>query len=556
MKEFNSSPSDFFKCISRYQDFAFLLLLTILVVGLYHQVLRGWWTYDDPAILKQSIQHYPWEYFFNPHVWQQITVNNLTPLIFLSFDIDVALFGLDPLWYYAHQLVSLWLGVIMLYFVLLLYVPSTFAAMGSVLFVVGTPVTGIVTQLMTRHYLEGMVLALIAMYLFVKALRTKRIVLAWISGLVYILAMSAKEVYVPLVLAVLALPENTWRIRFKYATPLLLAILFYIPWRMLMLGEAVGGYSSIVKTQDLLLLPQKILHLLFNCNTLWGTLTAFIALGIIFGMPWRRWHTFLYTICMSVLVFIPIVPLAPGAMSYRYVFVIWTTLCIGVSIGFFSFWKQKWWRIFVISPMWIIIILATVINSNHKMTAYVKEMNRWRAEGKFVLEETGIEKLLVEPKGPPWFYDSLMWLRKEFYKRPKGPSVVYDNMFFMNRDIVGQTVWTYSSENRKIINAKDSITDIVTKIKERIRQEAPLSIRISQESRRVFWQLGPYHDGEYFALMGEGLFPYHIPREDTRKLGPNFKLKLQIRYDSPEGWTTYSPSFILSPETCPVVWKR
>lgn len=56
--------------------------------------------------------------------------------------------------------------------------------------------------------------------------------------------------------------------------------------------------------------------------------------------------------------------------------------------------------------------------------------------------------------------------------------------------------------------------------------------------------------------MGEGLFPYHIPREDTRKLGPNFKLKLQIRYDSPEGWTTYSPSFILSPETCPVVWKR
>lgn len=554
MKKLNSSSSELFNRISHYQDFAFLLLLTILVAGLYHQVLRGWWCSDDPAILTATIQYHPWEYFFIPHVWQKISANNLTPWICLSFDLDVALFGLEPLWFYSHQLISLWLAVIMLYLVIRLYVPSIFAAIGSVLFVVGTPVVILVSYLMMRHYLEGLVLALIAMYLFVKALRTKRIALAWISGLVYILAMSAKEVYVPLVLAVLALPENSWRIRFKYAIPLLLALLFYIPWRMWMLGEAVGGYGNTLKAQDLLLLPQKLLQLLFNCNTIWGVLTAFIVLGIVFGMSWRRWHVFFYTIWMGILVLIPIVPLAPGGLHFRYVFVIWVTLCAGASIGLYSFWKQAWWRTFIVGSMCIIMIVTTAVNSNHKMTDCVNAVARWRDEGRFILEETGHKKYLIEAVGPYWFYGGLIWLRKEFFNRPKGPSVVYDNMFFMNNDRVEQTVWKYSYENRKII--EDSITDIVTKIKGHIRKEAPLSIRISQEGRRVFWQLGPYHDGEYFALMGEGLYPYHILREDARKLGSNFKKKLQFRYDSPEGWTTYSPSFILSSETCPIVWER
>lgn len=548
--------SDLFKRICRYQDFAFLLLLTILVVGFYHQVLKGWWSSDAPYILKEAVQYHPWEYYFIPHVWQELSVNNLTPWICLSFDLDIVLFGLKPLWFYSHQLISLWLAVITLYFVIRLYVPSTFAAIGSVLFVIGTPVTIIVNYLSHRHYLEGLVLALIAMYLFVKSLRTKRIVLAWVSGFVYILAMSAKEVYVPLVLAVLALPENSWRIRFKYAVPLLLALLFYIPWRMWMLGEAVGGYDYIVKAQDVLLLPQKILQQFFNFNTLWGSLTAFIVLGIVFGMSLRRLYVFIYTIWVCVLVLMPVVPLSPMPINERHVFVIWVTLCVGVSIGLYSFWKQSWWRMFIVGLMCLIMITTTAVNSNHRMTDCVNGVARWREEGRFILEEAGHKKHLIGVVGPGWFYDYLIWLRKEYFKRPEGPSVVYDAIFFVNRDIVGHTVWTYSTEKHKIIHARDSITDIVTKIKGQIRQEAPLSIRVSQEGKRVLWQLGPYHDGEYFALTGEYLQPYPVLREGAVKLGPNFGTQLQFRYDSPEGWTTYSPSFILSPETCPIVWKR
>jgi len=442
----------------------------------------------------------------------------------------------------------------MLYFVLLLYVPSTFAAIGSALFVIGTPVTEIVTQLMTRHYLEGMVLALIAMYLFVKALRTKWIVLAWVSGLVYILAMAAKEVYVPLVLAVLALPENTWRIRFKYAIPLLLAILFYIPWRMWMLGEAVGGDGSIVKIQDLLLLPSKILQPLFNCNTLWGVLTAFIVLGIIFGMSWRRWHAFLYTIWMGVLVLIPILPLAHGGLHLRYVFAIWVTLCVGVSIGLFNLWRFASWRIFVVSLLWVNIILITFINSNNHMTNYVEGMHRWRAEGKFILDETGIEKLLVEPKGPTWFYSYLTWLRQEVFKRPKGPSVVYDDVFFLDNDIVGMSVWTYS--NGYIIDATRDVADSIKKLRGIIRTEAPLSVKVDFKETKISLQLGPYHDGNYFALVGNNLFPHPVRREDTIKVRATFEAIFRIRYNSPEGWITYSPLFIISPEARSVLWKR
>ncbi|HEX7679530.1 MAG TPA: hypothetical protein VF713_15465, partial [Thermoanaerobaculia bacterium] len=58
--------------------------------------------------------------------------------------------------------------------------------------------------------------------------------------------------------------------------------------------------------------------------------------------------------------------------------------------------------------------------------------------------------------------------------------------------------------------------------------------------------LGPYAGGRYSAILGNGIQAFEIPRRDALNLERGIPgLGLRIRYDSPAGWTTYSPELTL-----------
>jgi len=72
----------------------------------------------------------------------------------------------------------------------------------------------------------------------------------------------------------------------------------------------------------------------------------------------------------------------------------------------------------------------------------------------------------------------------------------------------------------------------------------PLSARVTfEEPGSFFWDLGPYRNGAYAFVLGDGKQAYDVPREGGFR-SPNLPaLAIRVRYRSPAGWTTYSPQF-------------
>ncbi|MBI5640416.1 MAG: hypothetical protein HZA17_08325, partial [Nitrospirae bacterium] len=256
----------------RRADLACYGLLAVITAILHRQVLKSFWLFDDLQILKFVSDHQPWEYFFVPTVWREFSAANLTPWIGLSFDIDFALFAFRPGWFYFHTLVSLWILSIMFCALLRLWISRAFALMGGLLFIASAPAAAAGQLLMVRHYIEGAVFALIALFLFVKAVRRDAFVVSVLAAAAYLLAMSAKELYVPLVLIVLFLPEKTWMTRLRHAAPLIAASCVYVIWRFWMLGTPVGGYANTLFPHQLsaAFFPGVIKNVIESVNMLSG----------------------------------------------------------------------------------------------------------------------------------------------------------------------------------------------------------------------------------------------------------------------------------------------
>ena len=68
------------------------------------------------------------------------------------------------------------------------------------------------------------------------------------------------------------------------------------------------------------------------------------------------------------------------------------------------------------------------------------------------------------------------------------------------------------------------------------------------------WRLGPYARGTYRLVIADGLLAPTFPREASfrRDGGP---LDVRVRYDSPDGWTTYSDALRLEPGR-EIRWRR
>ena len=232
------------------------LLLAIVTLVMHHSALNGFFRYDDGWHLGFAACYAPWEYFFVPGITREISYANLTPWNPLTYDINLTLFGLNPVGYYAHQLVSLWLAACMSFLLLRLWVGLGWAVFGAVLFLVGAPTVHIAQELMTGHYLEGLIFACVAIYGFVRAIRGDGRHWLVLGVLGYVLACTCKEIYVPLPVLFLALPESDWKKRFRFTLPFLTITFLYLCWRAAVLGTIVGGYQQ-----------EMIIHFVFSLGT-------------------------------------------------------------------------------------------------------------------------------------------------------------------------------------------------------------------------------------------------------------------------------------------------
>lgn len=324
---------------------AALALLGLSYAALVHD---AFWRGDDPTLLRHALDSAGLRAFHDAAHWQALSPSNLTPWVTQSLRIDALLAGPDPRFFHFRQVLSL---VAVLLAGLALARPwlgPWGAAAAMAVFAAGAPTASVVQQVMTRHYLEGLLFALLAMLAHRQALcavtRSGRTGAALLAGALYALACTAKEVYVPLVLVALVWPAPaTPAVRAMACAPWLGVAAVYVLWRQAMLPSMVGGYGSLAALASVdgaaaaLRALASVPRLLLGD---WAPAGAWVAGGL--ALAWAaglvaalrvRWATRLPALALGTTVVLavvgPLLPLVryPGLTAPdRYLFMPWFVL--------------------------------------------------------------------------------------------------------------------------------------------------------------------------------------------------------------------------------------
>lgn len=522
-----------------WQDLVAVLALFALLLSINGgAVTQGFVADDDPIILAYTITHNPWDYFFNPRSWQTLTMANLTPWLVLDFSMDYALFGLNAAGYYAHVLFCLALCAILIYFILRHYTARPWAFCASALFVLAPSTASLAHELMSRHYASGLLFGLLSAFFYIRAMggtkQKTRYINAWLGALTYLMALSSKEVYALIPLILLALPCESIPRKIKLLAPYVLSAAIYLVWRRWMLGEWLGGYGGV------------------NNNPVLVGTAVFMALAALYCWRVRR---------LSLLLIAPIALLLPLLPVYgalwiipRYQFVPTILLAVVITLLFEQKVKAyKTWRIPVASLL-IIMGLALAVSSQHA----VQNISQ-RAYKQQVMDQ------------PFWVGDEgwLLWVPEEsVYQHIKGienireftqhthgtPQFIYDEIQLHHLAQHPQSIQRYDEVLHRYVDYEQQLPKTLAAWCGSLRQ-APLAVDVNYNESNHFlnWAITPAQAGTY-RLISVGGSAITIPVTGRARIhieNPQF----YIRYNSPEGWVTYS-DLLTIPANGSLHWQR
>jgi hypothetical protein len=589
-----------------YVDLSLFLFFGAAVVLLYSSVLNSYWLFEELQILKHAYQYHPWEYFLIPDVWREVSFANLMPWLTLSFDLDFTLFGFEPRWFYFHHLIALWVATILFYLVLGLWMPRVFAVLGALLFLVSAPTAAVSEMLMLRHYLEGAVLSLLSLYLFVKALREGSLPLALLSAFVFLLSVTAKEVYVPLAVIVFIIPEKNLRIRLKYAIPFLAMVILYSAWRFWMLGNAIGGYSNTplpknLQSDFLGIIVRNVKESIYmlsgdppisNAVHIFTLIlfTVLFLLTLLKLLYRRRFSLIMFSFIFFLSTYLPIFPLfnyfsTKEFQSYRlmfcvsifYAFLISSALaCIHPGFTERSSKnenKDKWYLKLVQRRVWspmvlgvsLVILLLLLYSSQQWIHIQRKSFLRPLAsEGRFVMiahENSLIIKSFIPPGNN--YYENLDYF-KNILQNQKTPDVVYDIYAHLDeKDFykLNETfAYKYSAKSNGMVHSTKDFLNKHEEYLSRIRK-LPLFVIMKVNYGGISFSLGPSSSGRYILFAGYRPGVYctviEVSRHFDQKLFTSLQTYIRFAWESPEGWVTLSPEwFIDFSKTQEIKWEQ
>lgn len=510
-----------------------------LIGVLYGNSVTGWWAWDDTQILKTAFQSGPWEYFFVPAVWCEFQPANLNPWIIFSFDLDLALFGLNPHPFYAHHLLALWMVAGVTYLLLRVWANRLWSTLGVVLFLCSAPVTNTVYQLMTRHYLEGLLFFTLALYLFIRATREERSALAWLGAAFYFLAMSAKEIYVVQALLLPLIPVRDLPKRLRMTLPFFLAMGFYALWRRYMLGTWVGGYRPSIDWGAVYSMILKVPSFIFGDGPF--AIAAFLtSIALILYAGWRNPAARILMVGALLLLLGPIIPVIYISDPNRLFLLLTWALSLAVVLILGAIASSKHRRIIVALAM-VAVIGFAMANQGWKIRQGLRSVAEgFEAHGRFIMEADQDDVLLPSAQFGNWFTAGLSWLRKNMLDE-QPPMVVYDEIDLARLNTDSWRIFRYDDRSRSLKEVPGGVPGICSEWKGKLR-ENPISVEFDYADGVVSWQLGPYEKGEYSIITyGDSGAKMIIPPRGFRRKEIIDPLLFRVRYDSPEGWITYSP---------------
>jgi hypothetical protein len=518
---------------------------------LHYDALGGWWLTDDPQVLLHAVVEGPLAVLFSPPAYRYLSSSSFTPLVTISFDLDLALAGMNPTFFYGHQIAALTLGAVLLFLLLSRagdersrLRPLAAAWLGSAAFVAAPASVHVARGLMTRHYVEGLCLALGALLVWDTKWRWR----ALFAAALYLGAMLAKEVYAPLPLLMLwhaRARDRAWRSVAREFVPLTAAAAIYISWRFAMLGS-FGGYGgsdagSFARTLS------ALAGSMLGPMPLWTYATAGVCVGLLLASgitaSVRRGPAFIAT--ATAYAFLPLAG-AGGESDLRYGFVITAVLLAGASLGAMA-------SRFLVIPLGVLALLAVVGGWRYE-SVLDGNTRTIVAEGRYIWSQPATAPALFG-SAPPWYFGGLADLRAHRGAGPAPRFVLSNDAFILGGvDPHNAIRVSWGSDQVRPLTA-DEIAEIESE-RMRFDGDLPLSVELIMRNHVLSWAVGPA-PGE-FALLN---IPYYarfpMPGSGQRRL-PEWQedRTIRIRRSLPDGRWTASPELPLPQATGTVNWKR
>lgn len=539
-------------------DLAAVLVILVLVYLIFQQAPGLWWQIDDPQILKHAIDHGPWDYFFDPPSWRELSTAHLTPWVTLSLDLDLVLFGMDPRPLYLHQLASVTAAALATLLLLRLWVGPGMATLAVAVFLLGAPLGVAGFQLMTRHYLEGLTLGALAILCYVIAVRTGRWRWALLGALAYLLACTAKELFPPLIGILPFLPEGDWRQRLRFAGPYLGVAGIYVIWRIAMLGMPVGGYGGTTP-EALPALARLGLTRAGEILLGQGGLGLAAALSLLASVIWilaqapRRAPLALAIVGVALF---PVVFVAQG-LDARHLLGVWWALCVALALGLAAAARQRrgggWLALLLIA-----LPLAAIIPTGYKAAQTTVALARtYAAYGQLWLATNRETVILVKPPLADMghYFSGLTDVTERLSGPRSFPIRAVDEIDLVDVDLGRQAVWTLNPECICMHDISAQIPDLLAAWETRLAEQ-PLRVEVGYHEGLARWRFGPYQAGTYYLIDARDIGRIQLPVSGELRTAPR-RLSFYIRYDAPEGWITYSPRLFISMSSEEdVTWSR
>ncbi len=522
-------------------DAAACVLLSVVVWLLYGKILRLWWMYDDANHIHDAVLHRWFEYFTNDRLWLSMPNRLFTPILSASYDGELSLFGLNARAWYLTQLAWLVVDALSLFALLRLWMSTAMSATGALMFISGVPVAAMAAQLMVMHYWQSIALIALSTLTFVLAMRRSQW-MAYVSAVLYLFAMLAKEIAVPLPLLLVFIPEGDARKRIRALVPHVVALGMYAVWRTAMLHTPFGGYGWAVPNVFGLIasLPLKIALAL-------GASAVVMLIGVIAAMRTRRG-----AVLVAIGLLIAIAPIAPMSahMQERLALGAWLCLTIAFTFGVTAFRPA-------IGACLIVSALAVVIITNRQgWSLEFDSAFRMSSEARafFALRSND---LLRAPLVPPAAMSEMRWLKEDRQGKQRGAGWFYDDIFLCEGHGAGRRIWQYEDSVQRVVEITSRVQSIARRYCGAVRNTAPLIAEFHHRNGTLAWRFGPYSDGSWRVLIGDAQQAFDVPREDAFRLGDLNGIALRIRYQSPQQWVTYSPEITLDFQHHPdALWHR
>ena len=426
--------------------------------------------------------------------------------------VDIALVGISTYW-----LSRLWADRLT-------------ALLCAVALVTMIPVAISAVSLPYRHYLEGMILATISLYGFLRSEESDSRFHWWLllSIICYGLALTAKEVFAPLAVALFFLSHRPVTERIYRLLGHITLVILYCGWRYYMLGQLIGGYDgggslnnsnpdAIAK--DVMVIFSSLPRALsFSTPGSWTLLFLFgavLTVGIV-----TRSFRWVAAIALLVCVIVPIIPVAwiismfgiDGTVRYFMVIAWVMAICLSILITKLSY---RWMRLTAL------IILAS---ASTLMAHASYEMISERSDpGKFSLPDcyrfvwAKSDDSLLLPRGT-FTADGLTAFAhlKRAYTGGQGPAIYAGNISlpsnYEDKSVYVQTkrkqkedCFRLRPERKKVILRQAHNARIDTSSSDKVHW---LANGVAWELDRIGWELAEQKKGRVFLTISDGEASY------------------------------------------------